>query len=139
MTKITYDARLLKLMNLFEKITKANLKDCFIDDNSLLTFIVKENEIGKAIGKNARNVKKLERLLKRKIKIVEYSSNVTKFVKNLVSPLKPDEIVKENSIIKIKSRNTRTKGLLIGKNSKNLKNNIKITKKYFKIKDIKVI
>ena len=73
MSKITYNAELLKIMMLFERITRAKLKDAFYDNNSLLTFIVAENEIGKAIGKKAVNVKKLERLLKRKIKIVERS------------------------------------------------------------------
>ena len=68
MSKIVYDSDLLKLMNLFEQITKANLKDCFVDDNGLLTFIVQEGEIGKAIGKKAVNVKNLEKMLNRKIK-----------------------------------------------------------------------
>ena len=39
MTKITYDANLLKIMTLFETLTGTRLKDCFYDDNNLLTFV----------------------------------------------------------------------------------------------------
>ncbi len=58
MSKITYNADLLKIMSLFEKITRTRIKDCFIDNNSLLTFVVPDFQIGKAVGKNAVNVKK---------------------------------------------------------------------------------
>ncbi|MBN2422830.1 NusA-like transcription termination signal-binding factor [Candidatus Woesearchaeota archaeon] len=139
MSKITYNADLLKIMTLFESITKARLKDCFIDMNSLLTFVVYENEIGKAIGKKAVNVKKLERLLKRKIKIVEFNSDLIRFIRNLIIPLKVDEIQKEDELIMIKGADSRTKGLLIGKNSQNLKNLHNIVQKYFTIKQIRVI
>jgi N utilization substance protein A len=139
MSKISYNAELLKIMSLFERITKTNLKDCFIDQNSLLTFVVKQNQIGKAIGKNAVNVKKIQNLLNRKIKIVEFNSDLIKFVRNLIAPLKILEVKNENHSIFIKGSDVRTKGLLIGKNSKNLRNLENIVKKYFKIKEIKVI
>ena len=139
MSKITYNNELLKIMTLFEKVTKAKLKDCFIDQNSLLTFVVHQNEIGKAIGKNAKNVKKLRNLLNRKIKIVEFNPKVETFVRNLIRPLRVKKIEKKDDTIFIEGPDTRTKGLLIGKNSKNLQNMENIVKKYFSIQKIKVI
>ena len=55
MTKIKYDANIMKYMSLFESITRVKLKDCIADDK--LTFIVEEGGIGRAIGKNGSNAK----------------------------------------------------------------------------------
>ncbi len=134
-----YDNQTLKTMSLFENITRTRLKDCFIDDNDLLTFIVEQGQLGKAVGKKAANVKKLEKLLNRKIKILEFNPDVIRFVKNLIYPLKAKDIAKEEDEIIITGPDTKTKGLLIGKNAKNLRNTEKIVKKYFDIKEIKVV
>ena len=140
MSKIIYNADLLKIMSLFETITRTGIKDCFIDDNSLLTFVVNDFEIGKAIGKNASNVKRLENMLKRKIKIVAFNSSPVQFVKNLIYPLTDVEVEQQGNIILIKGHDTKTKGFLIGRDQSNIKNNINIMKKYFKeIETIKVI
>ena len=122
MIKIKYDLNLLGLMNAFEKITRAKLIDCFIDDNELLTFIVEKNNLRKAIGKNGTTVKKLEDLMKRKIKVVENSLEMLKLIQNYIYPLRVDDIREENRIVIMKSQNTKTKGLLIGRQAKNLRN-----------------
>jgi len=139
MNKTIYNNEILKIMSLFEKITRTEIKDAFIDDNDLLTFIVKEGQLGKAIGKKAVNVKRIEDMLKRKIKILEFSPVMIKFIKNLIYPLKAEEIIQEGSIVIIKGPDTKTKGLLIGRNAKNLRNTEKIVKKYFPLEEIKVI
>ena len=125
-------------MSLFEKTTRARLKDYFVDDNNTMTFVVHEVNLGKAIGKQAINVKKLENLLKRKIKILGFNPNPVKFTKNIVYPLKV-EVEQQETVIVIKANDTKTKAFLIGRNQSNLKNNLKIIQKYFKeIKEIKV-
>jgi len=126
-------------MSLFEKVTKTELKDSFIDNNELLTFVVMEGQLGKAVGKKAVNVKALESMLKKKIKIVEFSPDMIKFIKNLIYPLKAEEITQEEKVIIIKGPDVKTKGLLIGRNAKNLRNTESIVKKYFEIDEIKVI
>ena len=138
MSKIIYNAQSLKIMSLFEKTTRARLKDYFVDDNNTMTFVVHEVNLGKAIGKQAINVKKLENLLKRKIKILGFNPNPVKFTKNIVYPLKV-EVEQQETVIVIKANDTKTKAFLIGRNQSNLKNNLKIIQKYFKeIKEIKV-
>ena len=125
-------------MSFFEKITRTRIKDCFIDNNQLLTFIVPDFQIGKAVGKNAVNVKKLENLLKRKIKIVAFNPSAVVFVKNLIYPIKA-KVDQQSNIIIIKANDTKSRAFLIGRNQVNLKNTLKITKKYFKeIENIKV-
>jgi transcription termination/antitermination protein NusA len=140
MSKITYNAELLKIMTLFETITRSRVKDAFVDDNNLLTFVVSDVEIGKAIGKNAANVKRLENMLKRKIKIVAFNPSATEFVKNLVYPVTNIETELVDKTIMLKGPDAKTKGFLIGRNQSNIKNTLNIVKKYFKdIENIKVV
>ena len=50
MIKIKYDINLMKFISLFESITKTDVKDCF-EIGGKLVFIVKEGNIGRALGK----------------------------------------------------------------------------------------
>lgn len=138
MDKITGET--LKLMSLFESVTRSRLKDCFVDKNEMQTFVVQQGEIGKAIGKGAVNVKKLEKMLNRKIKILEFNSSLIDFVRNLLYPLKTRNIVENECIVTIESEDSKTRGLIIGRNAVNLRNFEAIAKKYFpNLKEIKVI
>ncbi len=134
------DINSLQRMSLFERITKAQIKDCFEDElTKQVVFVVQPAQIGKALGKKAANVKKLQQAFNRKIKIVEYNPNVEKFVGNLIFPLKAEEISSEGGVITVKGPDTKTKGLLIGRNAQTLRNIEKTVKRYFKIEEIKVI
>ena len=137
MSKIKYDITVMNYMKLFENITRAKLRDCI--SNEQLIFVVEENEIGKAIGKNGSNVRRLEGMLNKKIKIVEFSPDVKQFIRNFVMPLQVNDITEEGGVINIAGPDTKTKGLLIGRDRKNLDNLKKIVSRYFKVEDIKVV
>lgn len=135
--KIKYDINTIKYISLFESITRAKLKDCIA--NERIIFIAHENEIGKAIGKNGSNIRKIENILKKKIKVVEFNSDVLQFIRNMTYPLQIKDIKNGEGVITITGPDTKTKALLIGRDSKNLKNLKNIVKRYFPIKDIKVV
>jgi len=137
MSKIKYNIDIMKYMQLFENLTRAKLKDCIADDK--LIFIVEENEIGKAIGKGGSNVRRLEDLLKKKIKIAEFNPDIKQFIRNFIMPLQAKDITEENNIVTITGPDTKTKGLLIGREGKNLENLKDIVKRYFSVEDIKVV
>ncbi len=137
--KIKYDLNLMKFMSFFESLTKARLKDCFIDKNSLLVFVVEENQIAKAIGKKGINVRNIKEKLNRKIKIVEFNPHLETFVANIIRPLIGKEIKVDDNVVTITGPDTKTKGLLIGRNGQNLRNYEGIVKRYFDINEIKVI
>ena len=138
--KIKYDVSMMKYMSLFEKQTKALLKDCFMDDVlSSLTFIVQPGQLGKAVGKKGVNAKKLEKMLQKNIRIIEFNPDLLQFVKNMVAPLKVADIKQEESIVIITGPDTRTKGLLIGRNAQNLRNLEKNVRRYFEVEEIKVV
>ena len=135
-TKIKYDSEIMKLMTLFESMTRAKLKDCIL--NERLLFIVEGNEIGKAIGKKGSNIKRLENMLNKRIKVVEFSPDVLQFIKNLLYPLQTSGIENNDDVIVIQA-DTKTKSLIIGRNQQNLKNLISIVKRFFDIESIKVV
>lgn len=124
-------------MSLFESLTRARLKDCFEADAQLV-FVVNEGGIGKAIGKKAVNVKKIENALKRKIKIVEFDQDALEFTKKVIYPLQLKEINEEEGIITMTAADNNTRGLLIGRNARNLRHFESIIKRFFGIKELKV-
>lgn len=138
MLKIKFDINLMKTISLFENITKASVKDC-IEQGERLVFIVKQGDMSKAIGPKGQNIHKLEGMLKKKIKIVEYSDDLIEFVKNVVSPIKPDEVAEEDGIINIIPADSNSRGLLIGREAINLRGFENIVKRYFPITEMKVV
>ncbi|MBW3011864.1 NusA-like transcription termination signal-binding factor [Candidatus Woesearchaeota archaeon] len=135
---IILDKSSLGFMSSFEKITKAKIKD-FVEKDDLLLFIVQPGELFKAIGPKGANVKRLSALLKKRIKIVEFSDDVLVFVKNMIHPLKATNIEQDGKIITISSDDAKTKGLLIGRNAQNLRQLEKVVKRHFDIDEIKVV
>lgn len=138
MSKIKFDIQSMKLMTLFESITRSHVKDMIIKEESLIFFVM-PGEIGKAIGKKAVNIKTLERISKKKIKIIEYSDDLEKFVRNVIMPLKVHQIDIEGAVVTIKSPDSQTRGLLIGRAAANLRNFENLVKRYFPIDEIKVV
>lgn len=137
MNKIVYDETAMKFMVLFETMTKANLKDCIINDE-IIFFIVEENQIAKAIGKQGSNIRNLQKALKRRIKIVEYSNDLIKFINNFIYPIKAKEVINEEGVIKIMTPDIESRGILIGKSATNLRSFESIVKRYFQITEIKI-
>ena len=137
MTRIKYDFNHMKYMALFEKITRTSLKDCIIDENQI-TFIISNDNIAKAVGKNGGNVRLLEKKLGKRIEIVKFDNDCVQFTQNLLYHIKSIEIEKEEDNIIITGHDTKTKALLIGRNSQNLRKLESIVKRFFDIKEIKI-
>src|SRR3989344_901085 len=102
-------------INVFEKVSGANVKDCIEKDGNLL-FIVEEGNIQKAL----KGLGKIEALLKKKILIIGHSEDITKFVSNLLYPEKPDFIKFENKIITIEVEDSKVKGRIYGRSRERL-------------------
>ena len=137
-TKTVYDMDMIKCMNFFENVTHARVKDAFYL-KEVLTFVVFEGDMFKALGKNLQNLHHVERSLAKKVKIVEFNSDIIKFVANLLYPYKVADIQQNGKIITIADPDTKTKGLIIGARAQNLRIYEGIVKKYFDIEEIKVV
>ena len=126
----------IQQINLFENVTGAKVKDCINDEE--LIFIIEEGNIKRALGKDNANIKKLESLLKKNIKLIAYSRDVIKFVTNLIYPIKPDNIDLKDDVIYITINDAKLKGRVYGRGRERLKKLELIIKKYFNIKEIKI-
>ena len=124
-------------MAFFESKTGAKVKDCIPNDK--LIFIIGENEMGRAIGKNGANIKKMERLLKKKIKLTEFSNDALQFARNLAYPAEISDAKIEDGVITLSGRDTATRAMLIGRERQNINHLTEIVKRYFDVKEIKVI
>ena len=82
MAEITFDEQTIKYVALFQDLTRTTVVDC-VEAEDRLIFVVKEGDIGKAIGKKGENVAKLKRLLNKDIHVVEFSNEPEKFVANV--------------------------------------------------------
>ncbi len=124
-------------MNLFESLTGAEVKDCITTDDKLV-FIVTEETVGKAVGKGGSNIQRVERALKKSVKIVGYSSDITTFVTNLVAPLRLEHIRQEGTTLTIVPKDNRTRSLIIGRGGEELRKMELILKRYFDVSEVKV-
>ena len=137
MNRLKYNSDSMKLIMLFESMTGAKVRDCIA--NEKLIFVIEENDMGKAIGKNGANIKRIENALKKKIKLVEFSNDVLNFVKNMIYPIEISDMKLEDGIVTIHGKDTATKAMLIGRERQNVNHLTDIVKRYFDINGIKVV
>lgn len=129
------DKKLIGYITMFERITGARVKDVFDSEIGLL-FIVHHGDAGKAIGRRGNTIKKLTFMFKKKIKIIEHNENVEEFVKNVLDPLKVDEITVKDQGLVLTVKESSMKGKIIGRNGKNLQLLNDLLQKYFKVKSL---
>ena len=126
---IQYDQRIIGFINLFERVTRAKVKDC-LEENNSLTFLVQPREISKAIGKKGENIRKVSKIMNKEIKILEYNPDPKKFLSNLFYPLRLKIEISNEKII-IKTKNNKEKGLVFGREKSKFKRIQALFKKYF--------
>lgn len=129
---ISYDQETIGYINLFEKVTGAEVKDCFTSDSTLI-FVVQPEQMGKAIGKGGANIRQIGFLLKKPVKVFEFNQDPAKFVANLLYPLKAAHISQQDNVIVIKAHDVVEKGKIFGREKTNLKRMQDIVSKYFPV------
>ncbi len=139
--KITLSKEEMQYIAVAERFTKAPIKDC-VEIEDRITFIVEKGKLGKAIGRNAKNIKGLENILRKEIKFVEYDTNTKNFIINLFKPYKLDNLLVKDENEKTKVHVTihqKDKGKAIGKNGRNIKILREIAKRHHDVVELKVL
>jgi len=80
----------MELMSLFNNISGAIIKDCLTfqlpnDDSEVIIFLVKKEDIGKAIGRDGEHVKDLMARLQKKIDVIPFSEQLNKFIQYILN------------------------------------------------------
>ena len=136
MVRVKLDRDALGLSSILERVTHAEVKDCFKEDG-ILYVIVATGDVGKAIGKGGVNIHRLQEELGSKIKIIEYKDSVADFIRTIIHPLKIEEVVEEGGHILLRDSNRKAKSLLIGRDGKQLQVINRAVQRFFS-KEVKV-
>ena len=131
----------LKLIALFQKITRASARDV-IDDERMdrLIFVVNEGKMGLAIGKGGSNIKNLQNILKKDIELVEYAPEPEAFLKKILNPkfilsVKFSERLDGTTQAEI-TVNAEKKGVVVGREGRHAQKARLLAKRYFNISKV---
>lgn len=122
---IKFNANEIRYIALFESMTGAMVKDCIIDDDlGKVTFVVKNGDMGLAIGKGGSTVTKVKRAVDKGVEIIEYNEDPAQFIKNILSPaeIKSIKVIQKEGQDKIAivTADSSNKRIAIGKNGVNI-------------------
>lgn len=68
-------------------LTKSVAVDCLIDDRfDRVIYVIKPGDMGLAIGKKGENIRKMQKVLGRRIEMVEYAEDEKTFIENIFKP-----------------------------------------------------
>lgn len=135
----------VRYVGLFENITGAMPMDCLIpDDEGELVFVVKSDDMGKAIGKGGSNVKKFMNSTGKSVDVIEFSEDIEGFVKNIyegvdvkIENVRRKKTDEDNiAMIKIPS-NQRPRA--IGRGGRNVRVVKRLLKRHHDIDDVNII
>ncbi len=109
----------LGYINVFSTMTKSDVRQCFITSSGII-FVVETHQAGLAIGKNGINIRRLSQMFHKPIRVIEYNEDKSTFLKNILFPLIPKEVMIENEKLKIVAEDYAQKGKIYGRDRTNL-------------------
>jgi len=140
MTEVKLTTEGIRYIALFESLTGAIARDCYVDDeNDRVIFVVKKGDMGLAIGKNGNNINRVKRSIGKHIEIVEYSDEVDEFVANALQPVfvkKVQVIMKENRKLAYVEVMSKDRGIAIGKNGRNIQKAKVLAQRHYGLEDV---
>lgn len=123
MTEVTFDEQTIRYVSLFQDVTKTTVVDC-VETPDRIIFVVKEGEIGRAIGRGGEHIARLKRLFSRDVHVVEFSDKPEAFVANVFRnyDVKKIQLEERNGITHATvTVDAAKKGRAIGRDGANLR------------------
>jgi transcription termination/antitermination protein NusA len=140
MTEVKLTTEGIRYIALFESLTRAVARDCYIDDeNDRVIFVVKKGDMGLAIGKNGTNINRVKRSIGKHIEIVEFSGDVDEFVANALQPVsvkKVQVVTKESKKLAYVEVTSKDRGIAIGKNGRNIHKAKVLAQRHYGLADV---
>ena len=123
----------MRHLNLFSKITNVSTPFCF-NYNEMIFFVVPYTLLPKALGPDARNLRKISDILRKRIRIIAQPREIKdaeKFIRAVIAPVEFNDIeVNEDEIII--TGGSHNKAALLGRGKRRLLEMEKILAYYFK-------
>jgi len=128
----------IQYIALFENMTKAKILDCIVEEDRLV-YVVKQGDMGLAIGKNGENINRVKKALDKPIELIEYSDDPITFLKNAFGPVSLNSVTiinKNEKRLAYAEVYNKEKGLAIGRNGKNIEKVKILARRHHNIEDV---
>ena len=138
MGEIRLTTESIQYIALFENMTKAKILDCILEEDRLV-YVVKQGDMGLAIGKNGENINRVKKALDKPIELIEYSDDPITFLKNAFGPVSLNSaniINKNEKLLAYAEVHNKEKGLAIGRNGKNIEKVKMLARRHHNIEDV---
>ena len=115
-------------------LTKSTALDCVIDDRfERVIYVIRQGDMGLAIGKKGENIKRLQNVLGKRIEMVEYDEAPDTFIANIFKPAEVAGIERtpENGPIHVLLKKKNDLGIAIGKGGCNIEKARILCRRFF--------
>ena len=146
---IKIDRESMELISLFNNISGAIIKDCLVfkspeNSSEIIIFLVKKQDVGKAIGKAGEHVKDLMAKLQKKIDVIPFSVDLDEFIQFILNTtknsikvqsieIKESKIGKKTVIISVRPQD---RGKAIGKDGSMIKKIKELVIRHFEVNNV---
>ncbi|MHA1467449.1 MAG: NusA-like transcription termination signal-binding factor [Promethearchaeota archaeon] len=146
---IKIDRESMELISLFNNISGAIIKDCLVfkspeNSSEVIIFLVKKQDVGKAIGKAGEHVKDLMAKLQKKIDVIPFSADIYEFIQFILNTtknsikvqsieVKESKIGKKTVIISVRPQD---RGKAIGKDGSMIKKIKELVIRHFEVNNV---
>ncbi|QSZ67768.1 NusA-like transcription termination signal-binding factor [Methanofollis aquaemaris] len=115
-------------------LTKSVAVDCIIDDRfDRVIYVIKPGDMGLAIGKKGENIRKMQKVLGKRIEMVEYAEEKEAFIANILRPAEVEDVRTDeiSGKLEIVIRKKSELGIAIGKGGSTVEKARLLVRRFF--------
>jgi N utilization substance protein A len=133
----------MQMIARYEQITGASAVDVIIDDEGdRIIIVVRQGQLGKAIGRGGSNVKAASDAFGRTIDIVEFADSVEEFVKNALSPARVEKVKivehRDGTQVATVTVKSDDRGIAIGRDGRNVSRARILAKRHYDLDNVTI-
>ncbi len=133
----------MQLIAIFERITNVSAVDVVRDDKgNRLIFVVRQKQLGLAVGRGGEKVRAVADAFGRDVDIVEMADTVEDFVKSALAPARVEKVKvtenREGNLIAYVTVKKEDRGIAIGKGGRNVARARILVRRHFELENVMI-
>ena len=114
-------------------LTKSTAGDCLMDERfDRIIYVIRPGDMGLAIGRKGENIRRMQKVLGKKIEMVEYSDNPEEFIANMFRPVLLSKVKRdEEGRVTIVIQKKGDLGIAIGRGGANVEKARLLLRRFF--------